>query len=165
MFHYHPYISLVLVVLSIFLTLSFKYEKSLETIGATIISTLGFSYFCQQQKLAETQLFKELFTEFNQRYDNLNEILADIRSCENPSNLDPHKSKKIVDYFNLCAEEFLFRDKGYIPDIVWGSWCRGMLENFNNPAIKQAWENEIVSNSYYGLTMQKIKEGATLICN
>ena len=31
-----------------------------------------------------------------------------------------------IDYFNLCAEEWIFREAGYIYDRVWKSWEAGM---------------------------------------
>jgi len=41
-----------------------------EGLIVTIVgAALGFCYFAQKQKLEELQLLKELFTEFNRRYD------------------------------------------------------------------------------------------------
>ncbi len=39
---------------------------------------ISFFYFFQKQKLEETRLMKELITDFNSRYDSLNETLNDI---------------------------------------------------------------------------------------
>ena len=49
--------------------LSFCYgeEERVGLVGAVIAGTLGFCYFVQQQKLAETALFHQLFTGFNAR--------------------------------------------------------------------------------------------------
>jgi hypothetical protein len=94
-------------------------------IGSVLATGLAFIYFVQQQKLAETSLFKELFTEFNQRYDSLNEKLVALRG--ETSELTPEKKGIVLDYFNLCAEEYLFYKEGYIYPEVWTAWCRGML--------------------------------------
>ena len=81
-------------------------------VGAAIAGTIGFFYFSQQQRLAETQLFHDLFRAFNSRYNEMNGLLASIASrAEALSDEDRHL---IVDYFNLCAEEYLFFKEGYI---------------------------------------------------
>lgn len=68
---------------------------------------LSVSFFVQQQRLAEMNLFWELITAFNGRYDKLNERLMRIR-CED----DCTDYQVVWDYFNLCAEDFLFFPKG-----------------------------------------------------
>lgn len=121
---------------------------------------LGFCYFVQQQKLAEIQLFKELFTEFNQRYDTMNGDLYDIRT--GTREVDAAARKTLIDYFNLCSEEFLFFEEGYIHSVVWRSWCRGTLWYLTGPHIRAVWDEEIEqnNNSYYALTIDKLREGA-----
>src|SRR5687768_17035765 len=84
----------------------------LMLVGSVVAATLGFCYFVQQQKLAETTLFKQLFSEFNARYDGMNEQLASIAKLGKQA--DENDKSAIVDYFNLCAEEFLFYKEGYI---------------------------------------------------
>ena len=49
-------------------------ELLLSGIGAIA----GFTYFLYRQHLDETKLFKELFVEFNARYDKLNDNLNAI---------------------------------------------------------------------------------------
>ena len=100
-------------------------QDRLALVGALATGTVGFCYFVQQQKLAEIRLFKELFTEFNRRYDTLNGDLYDIRTGIRA--IDEAARKTLIDYFNLCSEEFLFYQEGYIHPIVWRSWCRGTL--------------------------------------
>ena len=129
-------------------------------IASTLVAALGFCYFAQKQKLEELRLFKELFTEFNRRYDEMNERLADIR--EGNRHDEPRMRKTLVDYFNLCAEEFLFFEEGFIHRAAWRSWCRGILYYLEDDGIRQVWDVEVSSDSYYGLTVQTIREGAAL---
>ena len=75
-------------------------------IATTLGTTLGFCYFVQKQKLDELRLFKDLFTDFNRRYDEMNERLEDIRAGNR--RIEPDLRNTLVDYFNLCAEEYLF---------------------------------------------------------
>lgn len=124
--------------------------------GAAI---LGFCYFVQQQKLAETALFERLFSSFNTRYDKLNGKLADIADKEVPSAED---RKDVVDYFNLCAEEYLFYKEGYIHPDAWTAWCRGMLWYLRRHPFKDIWDKEAQTESFYGLSLERIQQGARL---
>lgn len=123
--------------------------------GATI---LGFCYFVQQQKLAETELFHSLFSTFNARYNEMNGSLADILGTE--GEITSSEKKKIVDYFNLCAEEYLFYKEGYIHPEAWTSWCRGMLWYLRRRAFRNVWNEEVETESFYGLTLDEIQKGA-----
>lgn len=146
-------------VIGCILALIFAAEDRIGLIGAIIASTLGFCYFTQQQKLAETELFYKLFTNFNQRYDKLNDDLSSIASQKLvPSD---EQKNKIVDYFNLCAEEYLFFKEGYIPIDVWRAWCRGMSWYLRRHPFKDIWNEEIGSDSFYGLSLDIIRIGAS----
>ena len=68
--------------------------------------------------------------------------------------------KRLVDYFNLCAEEFLYYQRGYIYPTVWQAWCRGMFQYLRIKAVRELWESEVKTGSYYGLTMKEIEDGA-----
>nr|ACS73647.1 Orf170 [uncultured bacterium] len=129
-------------------------------VGASIAGTLGFFYFAQQQRLSETQLFYSLFTDFNSRYDKLNGCLSEIAS--RAEGLQDGDRAVIVDYFNLCAEEYLFYKQGYIHKDAWRSWCRGMLWYLRRHPFKDVWNEEVQIESFYGLTLSLIKEGADL---
>jgi hypothetical protein len=109
------------------------------------------SYFVQKQKLEELLLFKQLFTEFNARYDKMNEAVNAILT--NPENsLTLSEKNTLNDYFNLCGEEFLFFKKGYIYPEVWRAWHNGMQDFFNkDDRIREYWDEEKKSDSYYGL--------------
>lgn len=128
-------------------------------VGAAIAGTLGFYYFVQQQKLSETALFHNLFTAFNARYDKLNGPLAEI--SERANGLTAADRNLIVDYFNLCAEEYLFYKEGYIHRDVWRSWCRGMLWYLRRHPFRDIWHDEVKSESFYGLSFAVIEQGAT----
>ena len=148
----------------VFLSISgvIKFQINLQNQGAAIkgiiAAALSFCYFAQQQKLAETKLFKELFTEFNNRYDAMNGKLSSI-----PANIPVNeKDRQTVTIINLCSEEYLFKKEGYIHDDVWTAWCRGMSEYFRKEPFCSIWEEEEISGSYYGLTIAIICEGARL---
>lgn len=105
-------------------------------------------------------MFKELFTEFNEKYARQNDDILDIKSNKKIG-LDK-RNKILDDYFNLCAEEYLFYKEGRIHNEVWGYWCRGMKEHLSNDIIKAYWDDAQKENSYYGLTTAVIDKGAKI---
>lgn len=137
---------------------SYGGNDRVDLVGAAIAGTLGFCYFVQQQKLAETELFHQLFTDFNTRYDKLNDQLAAMVS---DSDVSAEQRNLIVGYFNLCAEEYLFYQQGYIQETdVWRSWCRGMAWYLKRHSLKDVWNEEVKSESFYGLSLDVIRNGA-----
>jgi hypothetical protein len=69
-------------------------------------------------------MMKELFTEFNQRYDKLNDSLVSIeKEGLTFEDLNEKKNKiyrqDVIDFFNPCAEEFYWNQKGRIDPKVW----------------------------------------------
>lgn len=135
-----------------------------STVTTLILGTFGIIltgyYSWHTQKLANEKMQKDLFTEFNKRYDALNEPLTQIE--QNYSTLEllnqaknPEKLKqKINDYFILCSEEFYwYHHKKRIDPIIWKSWQAGMSYWYNKvPTVKALWKQEILNNgkdSYY----------------
>jgi hypothetical protein len=110
----------------------------------------GLIYFVYRQNLDEAKLFKELFAEFNSRYNNMSEDLTLI--CVGPADraLSASERQTLFSYFNLCAEEYFFFSSGYIDQRVWDSWERGMKIFFQNQRIQALWQEDGISNSYYG---------------
>lgn len=137
-------------------------ESSIIT--TIIFGSLGIGitvyYSMHTKKLAHEQMMKQLFTEFNKRYNKLNDSLSIIER-EYPTIEQLHDAEdsiklkqKVIDYFSLCAEEFFwYYHKKRIDSVIWKSWQSGMSYWYNNvPAIKALWEEEVRVNgkaSYY----------------
>jgi len=119
-------------------------------------------YFVQKQKMEELELFKRLFTEFNRRYDRLNEKLNAIRDKPPEKEIEDDERSTLFDYFNLCGEEYLFFSQGYIYPEVWSAWHNGMLIFYQNSRIKKLWEEELKTGSYYGLLLGGTSCGACI---
>ena len=115
---------------------------------------ISLIYIIEKQQLDEALLFKQLFYDFNKRYDDLNEELKKIKD---DSNIELTETEKFLlsDYFNLCGEEYLFYKNGYIYPEVWESWVNGMRIFLKIEKIKVEWMNEFKTNSYYGLDIEK----------
>ncbi len=128
---------------------------TLAGVGLTVI------YFVQQQKLQEIQLFDKLFTQFNKRYAELNDRLQAILADRAAAEITPEVRRWLDDYFNLCAEEYLFYSEGRIHPRAWTAWCRGMLYYLEaDPRILHYWQGQVSNDSHYGLTLDKIEAGA-----
>jgi hypothetical protein len=115
-----------------------------------VIGSLSILYHVQSQRIEETRLFKELFTDFNARYDKLNACLNEIHDLPEDASLSPHQRNRLYDYFNLCAEEYLFYQRGYILPNVWDSWLNGMRFYYEHRVIADLWDIELEQDSYYG---------------
>jgi hypothetical protein len=121
-----------------------------DLLVSAFVAIGGFTYFFYRQHLDETKLFKELFTDFNRRYDALNDELNKILFGTDEGQLSNEEQKHLFTYFNLCAEEYFFYKAGYIDQSVWESWSRGMKDFFKHPRIQPLWEQDSMADSYYG---------------
>ncbi len=123
------------------------------TILITMVGGLASAvFFIQKQKLEELHLFKELFVDFNRRYDGMNEEINRIASVDSKAEFSSDEKNRLNDYFNLCAEEFLFYTRGYIYPEVWRAWHNGMKSIINSDGgIRKYWEQEKKTDSFYGL--------------
>ena len=124
------------------------YLYSMEMLIALLTLVCGVFYFLNQQHLEKARFFKELVTEFNQRYDSMNNELFCILGKSEP--FKPEQQRVFVDYFNLCAEEYLFYEAGYIYERVWNAWYNGMKQFGRDMRIVELWKQEIPTDSYYG---------------
>ena len=165
----HNLVAVIIAIVPIVAGICFWFVID-EDLGWKIMLTsfsgsISFFYFFQKQKPDEIRLMKELIADFNSRYDNLNEKLNDILSRkgdEEPSmELDQKARATLNDYFNLCAEEYLFKKLGYIDPLVWEAWYRGMEIYFKDRRICELWEQE-EKDSYYGFTFPEKKKRSFL---
>ena len=151
LFRYYGAIGLLLGLFGVALALGVRDWKILVGI---LSAALSFIYFVQKQKLEELRLFKVLFAEFNARYDKMNKALNSIYSGSTNEPLTKEEVDQLYDYFNLCAEEYLYYRKGYIYPEVWEAWLAGMKYFYDNPRIQALWDREIASGSYYGFNFK-----------
>lgn len=119
-------------------------------IAGTIL-TLG--YFVIQEDREKTRFFHDLFRQFNERYDKINDKLQASLASDESFDEDKHKRLQFIDYFNLCAEEHLFYHKGYIPQEVWNAWYKGMEVYGKDKRVSAIWIKEIRSQDSEDLTL------------
>lgn len=143
-----------LIIAAIFVAVPFllHFKEQISTAVTFAGALLSIAYFLQKQKLDELRLFRDLFKEFNARYDDMNEDLARIAALPT-AHLDEEARAKLVDYFNLCGEEYLYFRLGFIEPSVWSAWHNGMKVLIACPAISSVWESERQTSSYYDLPL------------
>lgn len=127
--------------------------RSYELLIPAMAAVAGFVYFIYSQHLQETRLFSELFKQFNERYDRLNGRLNEIASRDSEGMLSLAEKQVLYDYFNLCAEEYLYYKAGFIDEEVWKAWARGMKAYLASESVRRLWEEELSGGSYYGFTL------------
>jgi len=126
-----------------------------------LLSLLGtvaaFFHFLYAQHKANTDRFAILFKDFNERCSNLNTNLNRIKGLQANALIDSAESQVLYDYFNLCAEEYLYFKAGYIDAEVWASWIHGMNHFAESTLIRSTWARELEQGSYYGFTLSILK--------
>jgi hypothetical protein len=128
----------------------------IEWVISILAAAGGLTTFLYTQHLQETRLFTELFQQFNARYAGLNERLSAIAESRGEG-MSREDRQVLMDYFNLCAEEYLYFNAGYIDDSVWKSWMQGMRAYAAVSAIRALWEEELRSGSYYGFSLSEFE--------
>ncbi|MHB1146864.1 MAG: hypothetical protein ACYC01_04635 [Lutibacter sp.] len=165
---YTDIILINLISMLIGIGLYFLTNERIEILGAVIATGISLSLGIRQYKTENDKIFKQLFTEFNSKYDSkfndeLEEIVKTSESVEN-YRLSPDNEKLIVDYLNFCAEEYLWKTKDRIPKKVWDSWENGMVYYLNKPIINSVIIKEKgQKDSYYGL-FEKIEKRIKNLC-
>jgi hypothetical protein len=147
---WYPLILLIGFAVVIATWFRFAADHRPELLLTAIGGIAGFTYFLYRQNLDETKLFKELFVEFNARYDALSDDLNAILRGPTEGSLSADEQEHLFSFFNLCAEEYFFFKAGYIDRHVWGSWRRGMNVFFKHPRIQALWDQDCKADSYYG---------------
>jgi len=152
-FRHYILLAMIMTVTVILAAIMKPHIVKFEIVVTALGGIFSSAYFVQKQKLEELRLFKELFTEFNHRYDQMNEKLNKILQETQNQKLTEQEINYLYDYFNLCGEEYLYYKQGYILPEVWESWKNGMKTFASSKCIRQAWEKDLVLNSYYGFRL------------
>lgn len=156
--HLKKYFDLYIIIITgisaflIFLFLNRKLELLIAILGFGI----SISFSLRQSRIENDRIFKELFIMYNEKYDkkfnnHLNNIAKE--ASNNPEyELTEKQIPIVIDYLNLCAEEYLWYSKGRIDKVVWNSWEVGMKYYLNISAINLHIQNEKKQiDSYYGI--------------
>ena len=149
-FEHYWWLLIVAVAAAIGCLLALK--EQVATIATVVGALVSVAYFLQKQKLEELRVFREIFKECNSRYDGMNEALAAI-AIKAYAELTAEERSKVLDYLNLCGEEYLYFKRGYIEPSVWQAWNNGMKSVASAASIRGVWETERKTGSYYDLLL------------
>lgn len=140
-----------LIIIGIYIKYQIDNEIFLGLVGS--VATLYFGSL--KFRIENDKLFKELFQEFNKRYDERYNDLFNELKYDSERQLNKDERSLIIDYLNLCSEEYLWRNKNRIPTNVWKSWKAGIIENLKLRQVQDIYLNEISTEngrkSFYGL--------------
>jgi hypothetical protein len=149
-----------LTVLALYFSLRFFSLSDAERLHVTLTllaAVAGITTFLYAQHAQELRLFRELFREFNARYATLNDRLNEIRSRPSDPPLQDPDRRVLSEYFDLCAEEYMYATAGHFDSRVWCAWVEGMRHFDEHPRIREFWEDELnKQKSYYGFTLDCI---------
>jgi hypothetical protein len=146
---YWLWISLLVICISvlIFLMDQGKIKVDIFFTGAATLLTAFIATIDFYHK--SDKFFKELFIEFNKRYNAMSKRLNDI--AINKLELTEAEKREIIDYLNLCAEEYMWYKKGRIPNEIWDNWKNGISHYLKYQSISKVFEEEKNSeDTYYG---------------
>lgn len=156
---YYPWLFLALVLGANGLGYVFLPVGQSPSIYLTITGAIGgLVHFLYLQHNHSTLAFIDLFREFNVRYDKLNSPLNMLLQRNGELLLSDEDKLLLYDYFNLCAEEYLYFKAGYIDGEVWKAWRRGMNFFARNAAVRHLWDDELKYGSYYGFTLEFVDD-------
>lgn len=152
--NYYPWIFLIIIVI-VWAFLFWCLDSPPEVYFAAVAAVAGFVHFLYAEHNHTTDRFIALFAEFNRRYDCMNGSLNKLYEDLSPDKtlLSVKEKSLLYDYFNLCAEEYLYYKAGYIDEDVWKAWLSGMKFFADNPVICDLWVKELGSDSYYGFKL------------
>ncbi|PKQ46075.1 hypothetical protein [Confluentibacter flavum] len=137
-------IFLFITILVFHLIIEIEPSLLLGLLGGVITFFLGLTKIYME----DDRFFKELYLDFNLRYDKLNSKLYKItKNKKSMKELDFKDKNVIYDYFNLCAEEYFWFKKNRIEKAVWNSWKNGMNFWYSKDIIKTMWEEEMKAGS------------------
>lgn len=138
---------------------------------AVVASWLAYRHNKLTRELSNDNLQKQLFTEFNGRYDKLNDLLEFVKNFEEDdvnrflqsaeNEMFGEFSKldikfKINDYLNLCSEEYYWYSKKRVDERIWSSWKKGMNDIYNSSSIIQdQWQEEIKNEGWKSFYLDK----------
>ena len=125
--------------------------SSTQIVLAWVGGIWAWSYANQQRHAEDAKFMRELVKDFSERYDKMNGPLAAAVASGTPSQFTSAERELFIDYFNLCADEWLYYRKGYVDEEVWASWRSGMEQYSKHEKVITLWREEAKTNSYYGL--------------
>ena len=96
----------------------------------------------------QTRVFQTYVAlEFFRRYAEISKAMPDrLRLAKYASDTSPMSDEEqrsiirsMIEYVNLCSEEFALWEQGRIPAEIWEIWTNGIAEHFETEIWRAAW--------------------------
>jgi hypothetical protein len=147
------------ILASAVLVLTFGRAWRVEVAIALLVAGLAAIFQISAACHAKVSHFLECFARCNEAYAKLNGLLRQpspsTRAC-NGLAADDGPDDAIIDYFNLCAEEYVMQKMGVIPDFVWDVWRAGIHDRALKEHILNGWDKEKKAKcDYYGFDLEQ----------
>lgn len=162
--YYLPIIAAFLLVVAFYVLFFCLEEKKAEVYISVIAAILALYFGLLKHQISNDEMFLTIFSDFNSIYNNdFNDLLNELRTNVKWE-LTQKEVNLIIDYFNLCAEEYLWFKKGRLPKDIWNAWKAGIMENLQITQVYEIYKKEMrIDNNrkaYYGLEdeIQKMAE-------
>ena len=114
--HYEIIVAALAFAIVVFFYFYCRLDNSFFLGSLGVIATFYFGVL--KYKIENDRVFQQLFTSLNSRYNNeFNNLINSLRGHSEKTlvvNEEKNDENLIIDYFNLCAEEFMWVNKKYI---------------------------------------------------
>ena len=101
----------------------------------------------QQTRTADHQLFLSVAKDVHEQYYKLYPELANLP--DSIEKLNTGQRQAISQYVNLCAEEYLWNQKGIIQSEVWDVWEDAVKDKFAHTVVGTVWTRDLRKDKYY----------------
>jgi hypothetical protein len=115
---------------------------AIGTIAAAVITARRYLSIYQTHVAME---FFRRYAEISQRMpDRLRLSKLSSAALALPATIDNQEmaliARSMIEYGNLCCEEFALQAQGRIPTEIWETWKEGIAENFETAVWRDAWK-------------------------
>jgi hypothetical protein len=128
--------------------------SNLQILTASVGGLWALAFYLQQRHAEDARFMRALMTDFNTRYDRMNNTLQAVVWSKGVP-FTEKQNLQFIEYFNLCAEEWLFWRMGYIDEVVWKAWENGMRQYSKDERVYELWAIEAGTDSYYGFVLPR----------
>lgn len=142
----------VLIVVAAGATIWLDFKVPPEIILSVVGGYSALYFGLTKHWMEKDKMFKDLFEDFNARFNSMNDDLNKIRENKQRPEGSRPDDEVIQAYLNLCSEEYLWFKRGRIDAKVWRAWLKGAEYYLGGEKIRDLFEEESKENeSYYGL--------------
>lgn len=135
----------------------FNSNEHLEPLISVLIAIFSAIFLLQKHNWDKKKIYHELFSDFNRRYDTLNENMNRIKEgklinminivlesdLSKPDEVQFYTTSVIYDYLNLCGEEYFWAGQKMLHPEIWDNWKKGIEYFINCPIVIKVIKMEI----------------------